>query len=212
MAGEIQVPCGDLLLAGEWLMPAAATGVVLFAHGSGSSRHSPRNQSVARMLRSAGMGTLLFDLLTASEEEEDRFTGHLRFDIDLLAQRLIAAAEWVHAQEPELRLGYFGASTGGGAALLANARSNLWIRAIVSRGGRPDLAGAALPQVKAATLLIVGGNDTAVIELNRQAYERLRCEKEMQLIPGATHLFEENGALERVAQMAAKWLGRHLAA
>lgn len=193
------------------MVPQTANGVVLFAHGSGSSRHSPRNQYVARSLQEHGIGTLLFDLLTREEEREDRFTGHLRFDIHLLAERLLAATEWIHQASPSLRIGYFGASTGGGAALLAEARSEIPVSAIVSRGGRPDLAALALPKVKAPTLLIVGGNDAPVIEMNRSAYDQMTCPRELRLIPGATHLFEEAGALERVAEMAADWFAQHFA-
>jgi dienelactone hydrolase len=165
---------------------------------------------VARTLREHGVGTLLFDLLTQEEEEEDRYTGHLRFDIRLLAERLLAATEWYHRQHPKSAVGFFGSSTGAAAALMAEAESSVSIKAIVSRGGRPDLAGPALPRVKAPTLLIVGGNDTAVIAMNQQAYAQIQCQKEVRIIPGATHLFEEPGALEEVAQMAAEWFGRWL--
>jgi dienelactone hydrolase len=154
------------------------------------------------------MGTLLFDLLTQQEEQEDQYTGHLRFDIGLLAERLLAATEWFHRQHPDSLIGYFGSSTGAAAALMAESGSNVPIKAIVSRGGRPDLAGPALPRVKAATLLIVGGEDTAVIGMNQEAYAHLRCPKEMKIIPGATHLFEEPGALEKVANIAADWFGK----
>ena len=205
---EIQIRFAGFHLNGELVIPANAAGVVLFAHGSGSSRHSPRNQFVARTLRESGMGTLLFDLLTQEEEEEDRYTGHLRFDIGLLAERLLAATEWYHRQHPDSLLGYFGSSTGAAAALMAEADSNVPIKAIVSRGGRPDLAGPALPRVKAATLLIVGGEDTAVIGMNQEAFGQMRCPKEMKIIPGATHLFEEPGALGKVAKMAAEWFGK----
>lgn len=205
----VRIPVEDLHLDGELIIPPHASGVVLFAHGSGSSRHSPRNQYVARTLQGHGVGTLLFDLLTRQEEDQDRYSGHLRFDIGLLARRLAAAAAWFHQQHPDLLIGYFGSSTGGGAALVADAESDVPVKAIVSRGGRPDLAGAALPRVKAATLLIVGGDDTAVIEMNRQAHARMICPREMRLIPGASHLFEEPGALERVAEMAAEWFEQH---
>ena len=193
-------------------LPKDARGVVLFAHGSGSSRHSSRNRYVAGELRKSGLGTLLMDLLTAEEEEIDARTGHLRFDIGLLARRLLDATEWLRA-DPEtsgLPVGYFGASTGGGAALVAAAEAPDVVRAVVSRGGRPDLAGAALPRVQAPTLLIVGGWDEPVIEMNREALARLRCEKRLEIVPGATHLFEEPGTLEQVARLAADWLGRHL--
>ena len=206
---EIQIPFEDFDLNGELIAPAQAAGVVLFAHGSGSSRHSPRNQFVARTLRQRGVGTLLFDLLTQEEEEEDRHTGHFRFDINLLAERLLGATRWFHQGEPGSLIGYFGSSTGAAAALVAEAHSEVPIRAIVSRGGRPDLAGPALPQVKAATLLIVGGEDTAVIQMNKEAYAQMHSPKEMRTIAGATHLFEEPGTLEQVAEMAAQWFDRH---
>jgi putative phosphoribosyl transferase len=205
----LRIPIDGLHLDGELIIPPHASGVVLFAHGSGSSRHSPRNQYVARTLHEHGVGTLLFDLLTQREEQEDRFTGHLRFDIGLLAHRLDSAAQWFQREHPDLLIGYFGSSTGGGAALVAEANGDVPVKAIVSRGGRPDLAGSALPRVKAATLLIVGGNDTPVIEMNREAHEQMTCEREMRLVPGASHLFEEAGALERVAEMAAEWFERH---
>lgn len=210
--GQVQIPFGDLQLNGELVEPAKSNGVVLFAHGSGSSRHSPRNQFVARTLREHGVGTLLFDLLTEEEEREDRFTGHLRFNINLLAERLVGATEWYHQQKPGVFIGYFGSSTGGGAALVAEVQSNVSIHAIVSRGGRPDLAGPALLKVKAPTLLIVGGDDTVVIEMNREALAQMQCPKELRLIPGATHLFEEAGTLEQVAEMAANWFQLHFKA
>jgi pimeloyl-ACP methyl ester carboxylesterase len=209
---EVVIPFDDFHLDGELVVPLNALGVVLFAHGSGSSRHSPRNQFVARTLREHRLGTLLFDLLTAEEEEEDRFTGHLRFDINLLAQRLLGATRWYHQKYPGTFIGYFGSSTGGGAALVAEARSDIPIRAIVSRGGRPDLAGPNLARVKAPTLLIVGGDDTPVIEMNREALQTMRCPKDLRLVPGATHLFEQPGALEQVAQMAAEWFELHFKA
>jgi putative phosphoribosyl transferase len=211
MEAEVEIPFIGFALAGELIIPPNAPGVVLFAHGSGSSRRSPRNQYVARTIREHGIGTLLFDLLTAAEEEEDRFTTHLRFNIDLLAERLSGVTGWFHKKDAELFIGYFGASTGGAAALVADARSETPVQAIVSRGGRPDLAGPSLPQVKAPTLLIVGGNDTPVIEMNKAAFARMNCEKELRLIPGASHLFEEPGSLERVAEMAAEWFERHFA-
>jgi dienelactone hydrolase len=218
---SVHIPAGDAVLNGELMIPRDARGIVLFAHGSGSSRHSPRNQFVARVIREAGIATLLFDLLTAEEESVDVFTRHLRFDIDLLAERLVNATDWLsevgqriaeQTAYQHLRVGFFGASTGGGAALVAAARRGEKIGAVVSRGGRPDLAGDALPEVKAPTLLIVGGEDTPVIELNEQAYARLRCPKELRIISGATHLFEEPGTLEQVAQLAAEWFGKHLQA
>jgi len=209
---QIQIPFTGFHLDGELIIPPHAAGVVLFAHGSGSSRHSPRNQFVARTLREHSLGTLLFDLLTPEEEDKDRLTGHLRFDIDLLAQRLLGATSWFHKEEPNKFIGYFGSSTGGGAALVADAQSNIPIHAIISRGGRPDLAGPALARVKAPTLLLVGGKDTAVIEMNREAFAKLTCPKELRLVPGATHLFEEPGTLEQVAKMAAEWFELHFKA
>jgi putative phosphoribosyl transferase len=190
-------------------IPKGAGAVVVFAHGSGSGRHSPRNQFVASALQDAGLGTLLLDLL-AEEEAQDRSKV---FDIELLADRLQCAAEWLRRQPEtaELRLGYFGASTGAGAALVAAARQPERVGAVVSRGGRPDLAGDALPAVEAPTLLIVGGNDQAVLVLNEQAFEQLRCPKELLIVPGATHLFSEVGALEEVARMAKDWFRRWLA-
>lgn len=185
---------------------------MLFAHGSGSSRHSPRNQYVAGVIRNAGVGTLLFDLLTGTEEEIDNYTSEFRFDIDLLARRLVGATKWLatEAETTHLRPCYFGASTGAGAALLAAAELGRKIGAVVSRGGRPDLAGPALPLVKAPTLLIVGGLDALVIGLNEGAYAQLRCVKELKIIPGATHLFEESGKLEEAATLAATWFVEHL--
>jgi alpha-beta hydrolase superfamily lysophospholipase len=199
-------------ISGDFVLPADARGIVLFAHGSGSSRFSSRNRSVAGELQSAGFGTLLLDLLTAPEEATDARTGHLRFDIAFLAERLKQATDWVR-QEPrakDLPLGYFGASTGAAAALLAATKAGASIRAIVSRGGRPDLAGTALPRVVAPTLLIVGGRDEAVLELNNEAKLQLNCIQELHVIPGATHLFEEPGALEEVARLAKQWFERYL--
>jgi putative phosphoribosyl transferase len=207
-----QIPSGKIMLEGELSVPADATGVVLFAHGSGSSRHSPRNQFVARTIREAGVGTLLFDLLTQEEEAIDVSTGHLRFDIGLLAQRLVNATNWI-MREPDtshLRVGYFGSSTGGGAALVAAAQVGEEIGAVVSRGGRPDLAGDALPHLRSPTLLIVGELDYPVIRMNEEAYSQMRCEKELKIVPGATHLFEEPGTLEEVARLAADWFQRKL--
>jgi len=206
---SIIVPIDGLNLEGELAFTPQSLGTVLFAHGSGSSRHSPRNQLVARVLRQHRIGTLLFDLLSRDEEREDQIRGHLRFDISLLARRLLRATHWYRGQHPQAVIGYFGSSTGGAAALVAAAQPDLEIGAIVSRGGRPDLAGAALPEVKAPTLLLVGSRDTQVIELNRQAITRMRCVKELRLIPGATHLFEEPGALEEVASLAAEWFETH---
>jgi len=215
-AGEttrsVRIPTGLVTLDGDLAVPADAGGLVIFTHGSGSSRRSPRNQEVARLLRKAGLGTLLFDLLTPAEATEDAQTSHLRFNMGLLTQRLVCAAHWV-ADEDEarhLRLGFFGASTGGGAALVAAADLGKAIGAVVSRGGRPDLAGNALRRVKAPTLLIVGERDEAVVELNEEAYEMLKGEKTLAIVPGATHLFEESGALEEVARLAADWFLEHL--
>ena len=209
---SVRIAADSLTLEGEWCVPAGAAGIVLFAHGSGSSRHSPRNQAVARALQESGTGTVLFDLLTRDEEAEDARTGELRFDIGLLARRLVAATHWV-ARQPQgehLGLGYFGSSTGGAAALAAAAELGSVIDAVVSRGGRPDLAGDALTRVKAPTLLIVGERDEVVLQLNEQACEQLRCKKELAVVPRATHLFEEPGALEEVARLAAAWFRRHL--
>lgn len=210
--GEVQIRVGPLLLNGELKIPEKPTGIVLFAHGSGSSRLSPRNQYVANVIRDAGVGTLLFDLLTRREEEIDNYTREFRFDINLLARRLVAATNWLAAQTEtsQLRPGYFGASTGGGAALVAAAEMEGKIGAVVSRGGRPDLAGLALRHVKAPTLLIVGGLDEPVIQMNEDAYAQLRCVKELKIIPGATHLFEEPGKLEEVANLAATWFLKYL--
>ena len=209
----VQVGTGPVTLEGDLVVPANARGVVLFAHGSGSSRHSSRNRHVARVLQRAGMATLLIDLLTPAEEAVDVRTAHLRFDIELLAERLVHATDWLGRQSEtgHLSVGLFGASTGGGAALVAAAERPAAIGAVVSRGGRPDLAGPALPRVRAPTLLIVGGNDYPVIEMNREAMERMTCETRLEIIPGATHLFEEPGALDAVARLAADWFTRHLA-
>jgi putative phosphoribosyl transferase len=208
----VRIESGPASLDGDLALPRGARGVVLFAHGSGSSRHSSRNRHVAQELRRSVLGTLLMDLLTSEEEAVDARTGHLRFDIGLLAERLGAATDWLRADPRTSRLavGYFGASTGGGAALVAAADRPADVGAVVSRGGRPDLAGAALPRVQAPTLLIVGGRDEPVIAMNRDALARLRCEKRLEIVPGATHLFEEPGALEEVARLAAGWLARHL--
>ena len=204
---EVRIPAGRVTLDGNLTIVDAATAIVLFVHGSGSSRHSPRNQFVARTLNNAGLATLLFDLLTAEEEGIDARTAELRFNIELLGERLVHATKWAKQQEQtrNLRIGYFGSSTGGAAALVAAAEIPQDVGAVVSRGGRPDLAGEALPKVQAPTLLIVGGNDDIVIELNEQARDRMRCEVKLEIVPGATHLFEEAGALERVAQLASDW-------
>ena len=209
---EVQIPIGEVTLEGTLQIPEAAQGLVVFAHGSGSSRHSRRNQYVARFLQEGRLATLLFDLLTAEEEQIDLRTRHLRFNIELLASRMTGATNWL-VQQPETQLlpiGYFGASTGAAAALVAAAALPDIVRAVVSRGGRPDLALDALPDVKAATLLIVGGNDTPVIAMNQVAFERLRTVKKMVIIPGATHLFEEPGALEEVARLARDWFQTYL--
>lgn len=209
---QIHVAPG-VLLEGNLGMPEEARGIVVFAHGSGSSRHSPRNRFVADYLRQGKLGTLLIDLLTSGEEQVDQRTMHLRFDIGLLAGRLAGAADWLNqnADTAGRRIGYFGASTGAAAALVAAAHEPGGIAAIVSRGGRPDLAGPALGHVSAPTLLLVGGEDRPVITMNQQAYARLRGEKQIIVIPGATHLFEEPGALEEVARLARDWFARRLA-
>jgi len=207
----VRFKLGEADLEGELTVPAGARGVVIFAHGSGSSRRSPRNRAVAAALNGAGFATLLFDLLTESEEARDMITGELRFDIPLLAERMVGTTEWVmeQAEVKGLPVGYFGASTGAAAALVAAAERGD-IAAVVSRGGRPDLAAEDLPRVKAATLLIVGSLDTHVIELNRAAQAQLEATNELRIIPGASHLFEEPGALEQVAGAAAEWFGRYL--
>ncbi|PYJ67751.1 MAG: hydrolase [Verrucomicrobia bacterium] len=210
---EVEIQAGHAVLSGNLTIPDEAVALVLFAHGSGSSRHSPRNQFVARTLNEAGLGTLLFDLLTQEEEAIDIQTREHRFNIGLLAERLVHATKWAKQQERtrDLRIGYFGSSTGGGAALVAAAEIPEDAGAVVSRGGRPDLAGDALPKVQAPTLLIVGGNDDVVIELNEMARDQMRCEVKLEIVPGATHLFEEPGALEKVAKLASDWFGAHLA-
>jgi dienelactone hydrolase len=210
----VQVPIDSVALEGNLAVPPGAQGIVLFAHGSGSSRHSPRNRYVAGALQQGGLATLLVDLLTAEEETVDRFTAHLRFDIPLLARRLVVVTEWLaqHPATQHLRLGYFGASTGAAAALVAAAECPEAVGAVVSRGGRPDLAGPALARVHAPTLLIVGGHDEEVLHLNRQALKELGAQDiQLAIVPGATHLFEEPGALEEVARLAAEWFVRHLA-
>ncbi len=208
----VRVSAGPVELEGNLGMPEGAIGVVLFAHGSGSGRHSPRNRYVARVLREAGLATLLIDLLTLHEEEVDLRTGRLRFDIGLLAERLAGATDWLltNPDTRDLRIGYFGASTGAAAALVAAAKRPQEVGAIVSRGGRPDLAGDALPLVEAPTLLIVGGDDVPVIGMNKEASAQMRAEKRLEIVPGATHLFEEPGALEEVARLAAGWFARYL--
>jgi putative phosphoribosyl transferase len=209
----VSIPSDGVVLQGDLTLPADARGLVVFAHGSGSGRLSPRNRMVARRLQDGGFGTLLFDLLTVREEAADAITRKLRFDIDFLAGRLAAATRWVGTRPGmwTLRLGYFGASTGAAAALVAAARYPGLVSAIVSRGGRPDLAGSYLRQIAAPTLLIVGGADPAVIRLNQAALAQLSCDvKELKIVPAATHLFEEPGALEQVADLAGQWFTRHL--
>lgn len=209
---DVKIPAGEARLEGMLTVPPNARGLVLFAHGSGSSRRSPRNQYVARVLQEAGLATLLFDLLTEEEEESDARTAHLRFDVSLLASRLGAATDWARKDKETrgLELGYFGASTGAAAALIAAAERPGVVRAIVSRGGRPDLAEESLPRVEAPTLLLVGGLDGEVLTLNRETLYFLGCEKLLEIVPDATHLFEEPGALDRVARSAAKWFSSHL--
>lgn len=211
---EVTIAVEGVTLEGTLVVPNEATGVVLFAHGSGSSRHSPRNRYVAQILQSQRIGTLLFDLLTRQEESVDQYTGMLRFDIPFLAKRLVGATRWIanDSGTRDLKVGYFGASTGAGAALVAAAELPKVISAIVSRGGRPDLAGGALGLVRSPTLLIVGGLDEPVITMNREALARLQYpDKRLVIIPGATHLFEEPGTLEAAAKIAAEWFSLHFA-
>jgi putative phosphoribosyl transferase len=209
---EVQIPAGRAVLSGNLTISENAIALVLFAHGSGSSRHSPRNQLVARTLNLAGLPNLLFDLLTPEEEALDVSTREHRFNIGLLAERLVHATRWARQQEEtcDLHIGYFGSSTGGAAALVAAAELPQDIGAVVSRGGRPDLAGDALPKIQAPTLLIVGGKDDVVIELNEMACDQMCCDVKLEIIPGATHLFEEPGALEQVAKLASDWFSLHL--
>jgi pimeloyl-ACP methyl ester carboxylesterase len=204
----VLVDVDPVRLPGDLVVPAGAVGIAIFAHGSGSGRGSPRNVQVARRLNEAGVGTLLFDLLTPAEAEDRANV----FDVDLLARRLEGAEVWLHGRPPGpgVPIAFFGASTGAAAALVAASRLGAEVAAVVSRGGRPDLAGEALPRVTAPTLLIVGGDDTQVLGLNRQAEARMRCERRLEVIPGATHLFEEPGTLERVSELAAAWLSKHL--
>jgi dienelactone hydrolase len=203
----VEIRAGEALLDGDLTVPENAAGLVVFAHGSGSSRHSSRNRQVARVLQNGGIGTLLMDLLTTREERLDSYSAEFRFNIELLARRLIGAADWLTGEPAlqDLPLGYFGASTGAAAALVAASERPEMIQAIVSRGGRPDLAGPALRAVKAPVLLIVGGADTPVLRMNREAMAGLTVENRLEVIPGATHLFEEPGALERVAKLALDW-------
>lgn len=211
----VQISACHVTLEGALGLPEGAAGVVLFAHGSGSGsgRHSPRNRHVAQVLRDGGLATFLFDLLTAEEEAVDRVTAHFRFDVALLADRLVRATDWVgrYPDTHHLRVGYFGAGTGAAAALVAAAERPDVVAAVVSRGGRLDLAGPALARVRAPTLLIVGGGDTAVIDRNREALVQLRAEKQLEIVPGATHLFDEPGTLEEVARQARDWFARYLA-
>ena len=208
----VLVRVDSVTLKGDLTVPDEARGIVLFAHGSGSSRRSIRNRAVAESLRRIGLATLLFDLLTEEEEFSERETRHLRFDIGLLAGRLVGTTDWL-ADRPEtagLRVGYFGASTGGGAALVASAERSETVGAVVSRGGRPDLAGESLGLVRAPTLLIVGGDDATVLDLNRKAMARMIAPVRLEIVPGASHLFEEPGALEMVATLAGDWFATHL--
>jgi putative phosphoribosyl transferase len=208
----VSIPAGTVTINGNLTVPPRAKGIVLFAHGSGSSRFSTRNTKVAREINQAGIATLLIDLLTEEEEAIDVYSGEFRFNIDLLAQRLVHATEWLtkNPTTKNLVVGYFGASTGAAAALIAAAKLPTQIKAVVSRGGRPDLAGNHLPNVKAPTLLIVGGDDVEVLELNREAAAQMTAEKKLVVVPGATHLFEEPGKLEEVAKLAIAWFSKHL--
>ena len=209
---SLRIPAGEVILSGDLEIPEDAIGLVLFAHGSGSSRFSRRNRAVAEILRNSKIATLLFDLLTEKEEAVDAYTAHLRFDIGLLSRRLASVTQEI-VDDPRccnLGIGYFGSSTGGAAALRAAAALGPKIEAVVSRGGRPDLTGEALAYVKAPTLLIVGERDEDVLRLNEQAYARLQCEKSLAVVPHATHLFEEPGTLEEVARLAAEWFAKHL--
>jgi putative phosphoribosyl transferase len=211
---EVTIDAAKVTLEGTLGLPEKASGIVLFAHGSGSSRHSPRNRYVAQVLQSKGIGTLLFDLLTSQEEAIDQYNAALRFDIPFLAKRLVGATEWILRQPDtqSLKVGYFGASTGAAAALVAAAQFPDAAAAVVSRGGRPDLAEDALGSVRAPTLLIVGGDDAPVIGMNQEALAKLRCpDKKLVIVPGATHLFEEPGTLEEVARLAAEWFAQHFA-
>jgi putative phosphoribosyl transferase len=208
----VKIPAGNATIEGSLVIPLGAKGIVLFAHGSGSGRFSPRNQYVAKVLNQAGIATLLIDLLTKQEEEEDLQTGQFRFDINLLAQRLIGATEWLrkNPRTKNLAFGYFGASTGAAAALIAAAKLPEYVKAVVSRGGRPDLALDYIPKVKAPTLFIVGGNDTVVIDMNKKAMKNFSAGKKLEILPGASHLFEETGKLEEVAKLAASWFSKYL--
>lgn len=208
----VTIPVDEVELAADLVLPAEARGLVVFVHGSGSSRFSPRNRQVATALNGAGLATLLVDLLTRDEEVQDDLTARLRFDIPLLSRRVIETIDWLQRERrcSNLRIGCFGASTGAAAALIAAAERPESVHAVVSRGGRPDLAAGELTAVRAPTLLIVGGADDVVLELNRSAFGALRCDKRLEIVPGATHLFEERGALERVTKLAQEWFSRHL--
>jgi putative phosphoribosyl transferase len=209
---EVLIKAGNIVLGGYLTVPENAAGIVIFAHGSGSGRHSPRNQYVSGELNKAGMATLLFDLLTTEEEGIDMVTAELRFDIPLLSKRLVAATDWVKQNDEinKLDIGYYGASTGSAVALIASVERSTIVGAVVSRGGRPDLAESYLPRVKAPTLLIVGGEDYVVIDLNKKALSEITAEKKLEIVPGATHLFEEPGTLEQVAKLASRWFTNHL--
>jgi putative phosphoribosyl transferase len=214
IAGEkvVKIPAGSATINGNLVITQKAKGIVLFAHGSGSGRFSPRNTKVAREINAAGIATLLIDLLTEEEEAIDIYSGEFRFNIELLAKRLVFATEWLkkNPKTKNLTVGYFGASTGAAAALIAAAKLPDWTKAVVSRGGRPDLAGKHLSKVKAPTLLIVGGDDVQVLELNKQAMAQMTAEKKLTVVPGATHLFEEPGKLEKVGKLAINWFSRFL--
>jgi putative phosphoribosyl transferase len=208
----VQIPSGEVVVNGNLEVPESASGLVLFAHGSGSSRFSPRNTYVAGLMNKKGIATLLIDLLTAEEESVDEYTGQYRFDVDMLAERLVNSTHWLKTNPAtkKFTVGYFGASTGAAAALLAAAKLPNEISAVVSRGGRPDLAGEHLAKVKAPTLLIVGGDDTEVLEMNKQALKLIRVEKRLEVVPGATHLFEEPGTLQKAAALAIDWFEKYL--
>ncbi|HEX9677579.1 dienelactone hydrolase family protein [Nitrososphaera sp.] len=212
MSAPVKISSGKVVLEGDLTLPRQGRGIVVFAHGSGSSRHSPRNRRVARVLQDAGLATLLMDLLTVEEEAVDIRTAHLRFDIGLLAERLAGATDWLTENDltQHLNIGYFGASTGAAAALVAAAERRGAVKAVVSRGGRPDLAFDYLPKVKAPTLLIVGGDDEPVIGMNRDAMEKMKAQCKLVIVPGATHLFEEPGKLDEVAKLARDWFLRYL--
>ncbi len=209
---EVILSLNSIALGGELRIPAAAKGLVLFTNGSGKNRHSPENKLMAKIMRDAGLGTLLFDLLTQEEERIDQQTRHMRFDVSLLARRLMAATGWVKDNPTisHLRIGYFGSSIAGGAALIAATESNYEIGAVVSHGGRPDLANKALAEVVAPTLLIVSGEDDVALQLNKEAFDQLQCTKELKIVPGIAHLFENLGAQEKVARLIADWFLRYL--